>query len=988
MARVKQRSLLSPMANLCMAASRPNNKTLVVLDGLPLSTTNSTLQEALAGIDTIRKSEVQPGCALHVVDEAGAMFAAKEITDKLKYRATVRNACLPSIVLNNVPSTVSADDIQKSFQKYDPKAVRFSGKRSILVTVADSAEAVDALQLVKTISIDGHNLSGHITTTPEGRYCVQISDLPVSADLSVMLNTVSKTVSAELPAATLSASTGTATVKVRVDTSKLSPTLLQDAIGRVSFGNISPLSSETKAVPRPALVIRNVTQVSEDALRTLCVEELNAERVQRTWRSKDMYGDLAFAYFTSEADAYAAIQKLRQANLGPQKVKASYREMAEPAVKVQGLDNDMTSFQVQKMLSQFRIHRVDMVPSDSSQDAVVVVSDYKEANRLRDAINMRKFNDVQYSAIDFNISDTSVEFVFSENEMPSSDKIESSLRDAGLNFRSFDATSNVQAYVAFETIEQATKSLGGLTQGDIRVNNVKTAYDGSGEGGMVSKMSVYPSYIVEVSGISSDDSAENVLETATEDGKVNVFKSERSATAKFKRHANVIPGMKQLRGVSVGDVALRPRRFHEVEEEGDSEYDAEPENIKVFDRNHLQLMLKDYLSAEPAIRYQIAKNYFERALFTAQGQKDINYILAEGSPNDVKAEANILLKKKDALDMEMKPYANDETHARVPKELKKRLDATVNRLFEMFIQREDMSQFSRDFDDIEASLGPANPDDAYEWNNFMCNDEESLKALAEDLRFYNGSTKSDRKDAAHEKKIADAKQKRRDRREGVVQTGVSSETSDVDAEKSEEEKEQEKLDQKDLDFFNDMKEKEKYDNFDADRLMDYDGHTWSGVIVHQDTTQKVVPGERIISYRCLVSIGNRKGAGGFGMGKGADADIALRNAFRDALKNMIYIDLYENAALAHDLKGKHNDCIVYIRATPKAREMVASPLATSIFNSFGIVSCSAKIVGNRHPYSMVRAIYNALAKHKNIDEIAKERGTRYLTLKWMYDNGL
>ena len=124
------------------------------------------------------------------------------------------------------------------------------------------------------------------------------------------------------------------------------------------------------------------------------------------------------------------------------------------------------------------------------------------------------------------------------------------------------------------------------------------------------------------------------------------------------------------------------------------------------------------------------------------------------------------------------------------------------------------------------------------------------------------------------------------------------------------------------------------------------------------------------------------------MGKGADADIALRNAFRDALKNLIYIDLYENAALAHDLRGQHNDCIIYMRATPKARDMVASPLATSIFNSFGIVSCSAKIVGNRHPYSMVRAIFNALSKHKNIDEIAKERGTRYLTLKWMYDNGL
>jgi small subunit ribosomal protein S5 len=998
-ARVKQRSLLSPTANFCMAASAPNNKTLVILDGLPLSTTNSSLQESLSGVENVRKCEVQPGCALHVVDEAGAIFAAKQIGDKLNYSASVRNVCLPSIVLNNVPGSVTAEVIQQSFQKYDPKVIRFSGKRSILVTVADSVQAVDALQLVNSISIDGQTLTGHITTTPDGRFCIQISDLPVGADLSVMLNTISSTVNAELPAATLSASTGTASVKVRVDTKKLSPALLEEALSRVSFGNVTPLSSEVKAVPRPALVLRNVAEVSEDALRTLCVEELKADRVQRTWRSKDMYGDLAFAYFSSEADAYAAIQKLRQANLGPQKVKASYREMSEPAVKVSGLAADMTSFKLQQLFSQFRIHRADILPvtdsgddGESSLEAIVVVSDYKEATRLREAVNLRKFGDVQYSAEECNISDTSVDFVFSENEVPSADELENALRNAGLSYRSMLSSSNAQAFIAFDTIEQATKSLGGLTQGDIQVATAKTAYEGGGGGGLVSKLSVYPSYIVEVNGISSNDSAENVLDIATEGGKVNVFKSERSATAKFKRHANVIPGMKQLRTVAVGDVKLRPRRFHEVEEEGDSEYDMEPENIKVFDRNHLELMLKDYLTAEPAVRYQIAKNYFERALFTAQGKEDVNYILAEGAPNDVRAECRLLITEKNDIDKLMKQFANDETHARVPRDLKKRLDKNVNRLFQLFIQREDMHQFSRDFDDIEASLGPANPDDAYEWNNFMCNDEESLNALAEDLRFYNGSSKSDRKDAAREKKLADAKQKRRDRREGVIQSGASAEATDTDAEdtevKSDGTEEAHKLNEKDLDFFEDMQEKKEYDKFDADRLMDYDGHVWSGVIVHQDTTQKVVPGERIISYRCLVSIGNRKGAGGFGMGKGADADIALRNAFRDALKNLIYIDLYENAALAHDLKGKHNDCIIYVRATPKARDMVASPLATSIFNSFGIVSCSAKIVGNRHPYSMVRAIFNALSKHKNIDEIAKERGTRYLTLKWMYDNGL
>ncbi len=100
------------------------------------------------------------------------------------------------------------------------------------------------------------------------------------------------------------------------------------------------------------------------------------------------------------------------------------------------------------------------------------------------------------------------------------------------------------------------------------------------------------------------------------------------------------------------------------------------------------------------------------------------------------------------------------------------------------------------------------------------------------------------------------------------------------------------------------------------------------------------------------------------------------------------MDLYENTAFAHDLKGRENNCYVYIRATPKERQMIASPLARAIFNSMGITSCSCKIVGRRQPYAMIRAIFKALNNHKNLDEIAKERGMRYLTLKWMYDHGL
>lgn len=107
-----------------------------------------------------------------------------------------------------------------------------------------------------------------------------------------------------------------------------------------------------------------------------------------------------------------------------------------------------------------------------------------------------------------------------------------------------------------------------------------------------------------------------------------------------------------------------------------------------------------------------------------------------------------------------------------------------------------------------------------------------------------------------------------------------------------------------------------------------------------------------------------------------------------ALRNLTHVDLYDNFGLAHDLHGKHNSCHAYIRATPNSRRMVASPLATEVLTRFGISSASVKMKGRRNPYSQVRAIFNALANHQNIDEFAKDKGKRYLTLRWAYEHNV
>jgi len=109
---------------------------------------------------------------------------------------------------------------------------------------------------------------------------------------------------------------------------------------------------------------------------------------------------------------------------------------------------------------------------------------------------------------------------------------------------------------------------------------------------------------------------------------------------------------------------------------------------------------------------------------------------------------------------------------------------------------------------------------------------------------------------------------------------------------------------------------------------------------------------------------------------------------RAAQRNLLHVDLYENYGLAHDVHGKHNSCHAYIRATPRSRVMVASTFSSAVLQRFGIGSASIKLVGRRDPYAMVRAIFDALSRHQNIDEYAKARGKRYLTQKWAHDNGL
>ena len=129
---------------------------------------------------------------------------------------------------------------------------------------------------------------------------------------------------------------------------------------------------------------------------------------------------------------------------------------------------------------------------------------------------------------------------------------------------------------------------------------------------------------------------------------------------------------------------------------------------------------------------------------------------------------------------------------------------------------------------------------------------------------------------------------------------------------------------------------------------------WAETIVKVDRVQKVVKGGTIVKYRALVAVGNLMGAGGFAYGKATSPQDAIAKASRKAKQNLFFVERFKGVALAHDVQGKHNSCIVNIFATPPGYGTKGSALGRTIMKQLGFASFTIKAHGRRSPASYVR----------------------------------
>ncbi|CAI5726751.1 unnamed protein product [Hyaloperonospora brassicae] len=145
-------------------------------------------------------------------------------------------------------------------------------------------------------------------------------------------------------------------------------------------------------------------------------------------------------------------------------------------------------------------------------------------------------------------------------------------------------------------------------------------------------------------------------------------------------------------------------------------------------------------------------------------------------------------------------------------------------------------------------------------------------------------------------------------------------------------------------------------------------------IVHVDQVQKVTKQERIVNFRALVVVGNMRGVAGYAVGKGSSPPLAIERGTKLALKRFTYIDRFDDRTLYHEVRGKWNSCTLFLRPTPKDKGLTVSDTVACVLDCFGITDVVSKTHGQRNPFTVVKATFDALAKHETAEEKALRTG--------------
>ncbi|CAK4086803.1 unnamed protein product [Aphanomyces euteiches] len=169
-------------------------------------------------------------------------------------------------------------------------------------------------------------------------------------------------------------------------------------------------------------------------------------------------------------------------------------------------------------------------------------------------------------------------------------------------------------------------------------------------------------------------------------------------------------------------------------------------------------------------------------------------------------------------------------------------------------------------------------------------------------------------------------------------------------------------------------------NFDDENALDLDAMGLVSQVVFVDSVQKPTTLGNILTFRALVVVGNQEGAAGYAVGRGAKIDQAIDRATLRAIENFDYVDRFDERTLYHEVRGKFNSCELFIRPSKYGQGTTVSDTVGCALYCFGITDVVSKCYGQRNPYTVIKATFDALRKHETAEQIAMKTGQSVVEL--------
>ena len=146
-------------------------------------------------------------------------------------------------------------------------------------------------------------------------------------------------------------------------------------------------------------------------------------------------------------------------------------------------------------------------------------------------------------------------------------------------------------------------------------------------------------------------------------------------------------------------------------------------------------------------------------------------------------------------------------------------------------------------------------------------------------------------------------------------------------------------------------------------------------IVDLARVTRVTKGGKHLSFRAIVLIGDRKGRVGYGVEKGADVQIAVDKAVKQAHKNIIFVP-FDKKTIPHRVEAKFKAGKVMIKPAPQGSGIIAGSSIRTVLELAGVPNASAKMLGkSNNKMSNVKATFVALSSFKP-EAIEKARKSR------------